>query len=65
MKPLAIIDLESTGTRPETDRIVSIAIIVQQDGEQSSIYKLVNPGPQRDARRAGNGGGSCRAAFSL
>jgi len=43
-KPLAIIDLETTGVNLSTDRIVEIAIVkVQTDGTQQIKRKLLNP----------------------
>ncbi|WP_205512746.1 3'-5' exonuclease [Longitalea arenae] len=43
-KPLAIIDLETTGINLSTDRIVEIAIVkVQPDGTQQIKRKLLNP----------------------
>jgi len=43
-KPLAIIDLETTGTNPGTDRIVEIAIVkILPDGTKSVKRKLINP----------------------
>ncbi len=44
-KPLAIIDLETTGTNLSTDRIVEIAIVkVLTDGTKSIKRKIINPG---------------------
>lgn len=44
-KPLAFIDLETTGTNPGLDRIVEIAIVkILPDGNKSVKRKLVNPG---------------------
>jgi DNA polymerase III subunit epsilon len=44
-RPLAFIDLESTGTLPERDRIVEIAILkLHPDGREDFRYKRVNPG---------------------
>ena len=44
-KPLAFIDLETTGVNPGTDRIVEIAIVkILTDGTKSVKRKLVNPG---------------------
>ncbi len=44
-KPLAIIDLETTGVNPGTDRIVEIAIVkILADGTKTVKRKLVNPG---------------------
>jgi DNA polymerase III subunit epsilon len=43
-KPLAFIDLETTGTNPGTDRIVEIAIVkILTDGNRSVKRKLINP----------------------
>jgi DNA polymerase III subunit epsilon len=43
-KPLAFIDLETTGTNLGTDRIVEIAIVkILPDGTQSIKRKLLNP----------------------
>lgn len=43
-KPLASIDLETTGVNPGTDRIVEIAIVkVLPDGTRSIKRKLINP----------------------
>jgi DNA polymerase-3 subunit epsilon len=44
-KPLAFIDLETTGVNLSTDRIVEIAIVkVLTDGTRSVKRKLINPG---------------------
>jgi len=44
-KPLAIFDLETTGTNVGTDRIVEISIIkVNPDGKEEVMTRLVNPG---------------------
>jgi DNA polymerase-3 subunit epsilon len=44
-KPLAFIDLETTGVNPGTDRIVEIAIVkILTDGTKSVKRKLINPG---------------------
>lgn len=44
-KPLAFIDLETTGTNLGTDRIIEIAIIkILPDGSKSIKRKVVNPG---------------------
>jgi DNA polymerase III subunit epsilon len=44
-KPLAFIDLETTGTNLGTDRIVEIAIIkILPDGNRSVKRKVLNPG---------------------
>jgi len=43
-KPLAVIDLETTGINPGTDRIVEIAIVkVLPDGTKSVKRKIINP----------------------
>jgi DNA polymerase-3 subunit epsilon len=43
-RPLAFIDLETTGTNLGTDRIVEIAIVkIAKDGSQQVKRKLVNP----------------------
>jgi DNA polymerase-3 subunit epsilon len=43
-KPLAFIDLETTGTNPASDRIVEIAIVkILPDGTKSVKRKLINP----------------------
>ena len=44
-KPLAFIDLETTGINLGTDRIVEIAIVkILTDGSKSVKRKLINPG---------------------
>ena len=44
-KPLAIVDLETTGTDPQTDRIVEIAILkITPDGERLRRVQRLNPG---------------------
>ncbi len=44
-RPLAFVDLETTGTSPASDRIVEIAILkVQPDGTEDFRRKRVNPG---------------------
>ncbi|MFZ9387519.1 MAG: exonuclease domain-containing protein [Chitinophagaceae bacterium] len=44
-KPLAFIDLETTGVNLGTDRIVEIAIVkILTDGTRSTKRKLINPG---------------------
>ncbi len=44
-KPLAFIDLETTGVNPGIDRIVEIAIVkILTDGTKSVKRKLINPG---------------------
>jgi DNA polymerase-3 subunit epsilon len=44
-KPLAVIDLETTGTDPQTDRIVEIGILkVTLDGRRSRLVQRLNPG---------------------
>ena len=43
-KPLAFIDLETTGVNLGTDRIIEIAIVkVTIDGKQAVKRKLLNP----------------------
>src|ERR1051325_5530076 len=43
-KPLAIIDLETTGINPGTDRIVEIAIVkIMPDGTRTVKRKILNP----------------------
>jgi DNA polymerase III subunit epsilon len=43
-KPIAIIDLETTGTNLGTDRIVEIAIVkIAKDGARTIKRKLINP----------------------
>jgi DNA polymerase-3 subunit epsilon len=44
-KPLAIVDLETTGTDPQSDRIVEIGILkVRPDGRRSRRILRLNPG---------------------
>ncbi|MEO6963188.1 MAG: 3'-5' exonuclease [Puia sp.] len=44
-KPLAVIDLETTGTSLSSDRIVEIAIVkLMPDGSKTVKHKLINPG---------------------
>jgi len=44
-KPLAVIDLETTGTNLSSDRIVEIAIVkLMPDGSKTVKHKLINPG---------------------
>jgi len=44
IRPLAIIDLETTGINLGSDRIVEIAIVkIMQDGKKSIKRKLINP----------------------
>ncbi len=43
-KPLAVIDLETTGINLATDRIVEIAIVkIMPDATRSIKHKLINP----------------------
>lgn len=44
-RPLAILDLETTGTTPSLDRIVEIAILkIYPDGKRTKYHERVNPG---------------------
>jgi len=44
-RPLAILDLETTGTAPSLDRIVEIAILkIYPDGRKTKYHERVNPG---------------------
>ena len=44
-KPLAVFDLETTGTNVGTDRIVEISIIkIHPDGREETLTRRVNPG---------------------
>lgn len=44
-RPLAVIDLESTGTDPATDRVVEVAVLtVAPDGTEELFATRVNPG---------------------
>jgi DNA polymerase-3 subunit epsilon len=44
-KPLAILDLETTGTEPQTDRIVEISVLkALPDGRQRHRNQRINPG---------------------
>ncbi len=44
-KPLAVIDLETTGINLSSDRIIEIAIVkIMPDGKKLSKRKLINPG---------------------
>ena len=44
-RPLAVFDLETTGTRPDSDRIVEICIaLLRPEGEQEVYTRRVNPG---------------------
>jgi DNA polymerase-3 subunit epsilon len=44
-RPLAVIDLETTGTDPKTDRIVEIAVVrILPDGTRVDRCRRVNPG---------------------
>jgi len=43
-RPLAVLDLETTGLRPDQDRIVEIAILrVDPDGKETRYSKRINP----------------------
>jgi DNA polymerase-3 subunit epsilon len=44
-KPLAIFDLETTGTNITKDRIVEIAVVkIYPDGREETLHKRLNPG---------------------
>jgi DNA polymerase III subunit epsilon len=44
-RPLAVVDLETTGTDPKTDRIVEIAVVrIFPDGSKDDRCRRVNPG---------------------
>ncbi len=44
-RPLVFFDLETTGTRPESDRIVEISVLkMMPDGASETITRLINPG---------------------
>jgi DNA polymerase III subunit epsilon len=44
-RPLAVIDLETTGTDPQADRIVEISVLkVSPDGQRKHRTRRVNPG---------------------
>ena len=44
-RPLAILDLESTGAAPYRDRIIEVAVIkVSPDGRKATFYRRVHPG---------------------
>jgi DNA polymerase-3 subunit epsilon len=43
-RPMAVLDLETTGLRPDVDRIVEIAIVrVEPDGTTTECVKRINP----------------------
>jgi DNA polymerase III subunit epsilon len=43
-RPLAVLDLETTGLKPDADRIVEIAIVkIHPDGKTAEYVKRVNP----------------------
>ena len=46
-KPLAFIDLETTGVNPGTDRIVEIAIVKILPDSPASVHYQVSPGHVR------------------
>ena len=56
-KPIAFIDLETTGINISTERIVEIAMVkISPDGTQQVKRKLINPlipirAPERSRRR--------------
>lgn len=44
-RPLAFIDIESTGINPQQDRIIEISIIkINPDGHEEFLSSLINPG---------------------
>lgn len=44
-RPLRVLDLETTGTNPETDRIIEIAVVsIAPDGTATSWSSLIDPG---------------------
>ncbi len=44
-RPLAVFDIEATGTSPQSDRIIELAIVrLMPDGSQDTKTFLVNPG---------------------
>src|SRR4051812_24405246 len=44
-RPLAVIDIETTGTDPDTDRIVEISVLrIMPDGERAHRTRRLNPG---------------------
>jgi len=44
-RPLAVLDIETTGVVPLHDRIVEIAILrMEQDGRSATFHKRINPG---------------------
>ena len=43
-RPLAVIDFESTGTNPQTDRIIEVCIVrIESNGDKKELSRLVNP----------------------
>jgi DNA polymerase-3 subunit epsilon len=43
-RPLAVLDLEATGLKPDMDRIVEIAIVrIEPDGKTTEYVKRINP----------------------
>jgi DNA polymerase-3 subunit epsilon len=43
-RPLAILDLEATGLKPEVDRIVEIAVVkIEPDGKTTEYVRRINP----------------------
>ncbi|MDD5705713.1 MAG: 3'-5' exonuclease [Kiritimatiellae bacterium] len=43
-RPLAVLDIESTGISPRADRIIELAVIrLEPDGRETPAYWLVNP----------------------
>ena len=44
-RPLAVVDVETTGLDPESDRVIEVAILTMAAGEVTQRYcSLVNPG---------------------
>ena len=62
MRPLAFVDLETTGATATTDRITEIGIIeVDTDGSMREWQQLVNPGPRHPEERSDEGSPNRRA----
>ena len=48
---LAVFDVETTGLRPESERITEIGIVLFKDGKPRGVYnKLINPAKRIDAK---------------